>query len=136
MHTLGRIALSVLIALSLPACNTAQKYAKNNAAGSQWLSAHAGAAAINVSGRWNAPEWGDTYFVQQGDRVTGHLGKYLVRGVISGRTLYLLAIQDGWVYYSVVAEKVDRSAFEGYYSDSVPFTEKGKTPIAIVRAVQ
>lgn len=133
MKTLGRLTLSVLVALALPACKTAEKYAKNNAATAQWLNANAGASTIDVSGYWRSDDWGLTYFSQKGNRVTGHLGKYPVGGVVRGHTLYLAVTEDGWTYYTVAAGLVQKGVLEGFYSDSVPFSTKDQSPIMLTR---
>jgi hypothetical protein len=133
MKTLGRLALSVLVALALPACKTAEKYAKNNASTAQWLNANAGVASIDVSGYWKSDDWGLSYFSQKGNRVTGHLGKYPVGGVVRGHTLYLAVTEDNWTYYTVVAAQVQRGVLEGFYSDSVPFSAGDQSPITLLR---
>ncbi len=92
--------LSVLVALALPACKTAEKYAKNNAATAQWLNAKRCASTIDVSGYWRSDDWGLTYFSQKGNRVTGHLGKYPVGGVVRVTRSNLAVTEDGWTYYN------------------------------------
>jgi hypothetical protein len=133
MKTLGPLALSVLVALALPACKTAEKYAKNNAATAQWLNANAGSSSIDVSGYWRSDDWGLSYFTQKGNRVTGRLGKYPVGGVVRGRSLYLAVTEDNWTYYTVVAAQVQKGVLEGFYSDSVPFSKEDQSPITLVR---
>jgi hypothetical protein len=133
MKTPGCLVLSALIALALPSCKTAEKYAHNNAATTQWLSASAGKALIDVTGYWRSDDWGTSYFTQKGNRVTGHLGKYPVTGVIRGHTLYLAATEEGWTYYTIAVSRVQRGALEGYYSDSVPFSTKNQSPITLIR---
>ncbi len=126
-----------LLALTflLTGCNTAEKYAANQAATDAWLSSKAGRAGMNVEGAWEALEYGwggPGRFVQQGNQVTGALGNYTVRGVVNGNTLYLAFISSGWTYYTGVVQK--RGALlGGFYSSSVPFSAQDQGSLNLRR---
>jgi hypothetical protein len=133
MKTLRCLLLGVLVTLALPGCNTAEKYAQNNAATAQWLNANAGIPSVDVSGRWHSDDWGGTFLTQKGNRITGYVGKYPVGGVVKGRTIYLALTEDGWTYYTVTAASVQKNAIEGFYSDSVPFAPQDESPFQLLR---
>jgi hypothetical protein len=57
-----------------------------------WLRSNATTAApeMNIAGYWASSDWGDSYFRQQGGKISGMLGSYPVRGVINQHTAYLV----------------------------------------------
>ena len=112
----------ILSAVLLTACNSPKRFEANHAAARQWLTAQAGTAGGNISGRWKdatRDAWGDASLVQRGNKITGTLGVYDVEGVMSGSRVFLALKADDWYYYSV--EAIYRgSTLEGLYSRSVP----------------
>ena len=60
--------------------------------GKEWLAGYNEPATVNVSGTWQAKEWGQITLVQaQGSRdVTGRGDGWDITGVVSGNTAYLL----------------------------------------------
>jgi hypothetical protein len=115
---------SVICLMLLAGCNTAEKYAANQAATDAWLSSKAGRASVNISGAWEALEWGwggAGRFTQSGNKISGALGNYTVRGVVNGSTVYLAFVSGGWTYYTAVLTKRG-SMLGGFYSSSIPFS--------------
>jgi len=133
MKTLGFLVLGLLVVLALPACNTAEKYAANNAAAKQWLAANAGASYIDVSGRWHADSWGGAMLTQTANKITGTIGDYTVNGVVKGRVVYLALSEDRWIYYTIIAKLTSSGALEGYYSGDVPYAPADEKPFTMVR---
>lgn len=134
MKTLGFLLLGALIAAVLPGCNLAERYHENNAATAQWIDANAGIPKINVSGKWHSDDWGDAILTQKGNRVTGHIGNYPVGGSVKGSTVFLALTDDGWTYYTAIAEMTWQKNLEGSYCDSVPFEPEGREPFQLIRA--
>lgn len=133
MKTLGYLVLGLLVVLALPACNTAEKYAANNAAAKQWLAANSGSASINVGGRWHADSWGGALLSQSSGKITGTLGDYTVNGVVKGRVVYLALSEDGWVYYTIMAKQTASGALEGFYSGEVPYSPADEKAFSMER---
>ncbi len=126
--------LCFLIAvLALAGCNLKEKYAKNNAAADGWTNQRTAPAQINVTGNWKSDAWGKAEFTQKGREVTGKLGDYKIRGVVSGYRVYLLAHEDGWVYYTIVLKRQTSNALEGSYSSSVPYLATDEKDIYLRR---
>jgi len=120
------VAFAVLLSFLFTGCSVwddfnDQRYSRNNAAGDEWLSDQFDPAEVDVSGTYRSRDWGHTLLVQDGDKVRGHLGDYPVKGVVSGRKLYLLISQGGWYYYSAILEYIQPGVLVGSYSQSVPY---------------
>lgn len=122
-----------VVMLALVGCNTSQKYAANNAAAQRWLDEHGRAASIGVSGTWYSDEWGGARLSQSGRTVTGSMGNYSVRGVISGPHAYLLLHSNGWVYYTAIIGRPSHDVLSGFYSSSVPFDVMDQRPLELRR---
>lgn len=86
--------------------------------GKAWLDLKKAPHEIDVSGRWNSPEWGKSTFKQDGRDVTGWLGDYPVKGVVSGDSLYLLIYSGERVRYFSELKPLDGSNLRGFYSRS------------------
>ncbi len=113
-----------LLTLIFSSCNTAEKYAANQAATDNWLAASKGSAGITVGGVWEPEEvgWGGNAVLEQrGNQVRGKVGNYTVLGVINGSKLYMALISDDWTYYTAILTKKG-SKLTGYYSSQVPFS--------------
>jgi hypothetical protein len=126
--------LAAVAALALTGCNLKEKYARNNAAATEWLEANAGKSSVKISGAWEAsdPGWGAILLEQTGNKVTGSIGSYTVDGHVKGDTAYLALKSDGWVYYTVVA-KMSSGKLLGFYSPSVPFSSEDQSAIHLRR---
>lgn len=97
----------LMFSLGLTACNTQERYARNNAASRAWLAANPASGHTRVAGNWQPDDegWGTASFQQSGSRVTGTIGLYTVEGHVSGDDLYLVMSDGGWAYYSAVLKK-------------------------------
>jgi hypothetical protein len=135
MKTLLPILATCLTAAILCGCNSPEKYASNNAAARQWLANQTQRATINVSGTWHSDDWGSSYFTQTGRTVTGHLGNYPVKGVVSGNEAYLTVESNGWVYYTAILTRPTRDRLEGYYSRRVPYSAPHRESLVLVRTL-
>lgn len=84
--------------------------------GQTWLDSKKDNPTINVSGSWISPEWGSARFKQENRNVSGALGDYPVKGVVSGDTLYLLMYSGSKVDYSAELKALDNNTLKGSYS--------------------
>lgn len=133
-----RSLLVLTVFVSLTGCAALQKvdkerYERNKALGSTWLSDQLLAPEINVAGNWNSPDWGRVLFVQSKNKVTGYLGDYKVDGVVSGKKAFLLLSDGGWNYHSAVLEKPSKDVLIGYTSRSVPYEVNKRAEIRLDR---
>jgi hypothetical protein len=120
MKSLG-IAL-LMFSLGLTACNTKERYARNNAAARSWLAANPASGHMRVAGSWQPDDegWGTAKLEQAGSRVTGSIGLYTVEGHVSGEDLYLVMSEGGWAYKTHLLKKKGET-LKGFYSAYVPF---------------
>lgn len=94
---------------------------KADTRGKDWLDAQKDPAAINVSGNWDS-DFGLIHLDQTaGSRdVSGTEGKYELKGVVSGKALYLLfATRRGGVDYCAVLDSSDNTTMIGQYHYAV-----------------
>ena len=113
--TQKRWILTLVLVLFFLLCSCGRNIDK---AANDWLKSQAGPALVDVSGEWNAGYamgggWGGGEFYQYGNDITGTLGFYTVRGVVSGTTLYLNLISGDSVYYTAKLEKKGEDVYRG-----------------------
>jgi hypothetical protein len=107
-----RIILVVFFGLLLVSCQVGLPMVE----GTKWLDSKNDRPEINISGMWTSPEWGAATFKQEGKDITGVLGDYPVRGVVSGDRIYLLMYYDDKVDYFAELNASDNKTFKGFYS--------------------
>ncbi len=102
--------------------------------GQAWLDSKKDNPTINVSGAWASTEWGSSTFKQEGKNVSGVLGDYPAKGVVSGDTLYLLMYSGSKVDYSAELKALDNNTLKGSYSKySIVEQADSKRPINLKR---
>ncbi|MFP4668738.1 MAG: hypothetical protein ACLFMN_08075, partial [Desulfobacterales bacterium] len=139
MKNLLYSCIAVMMLLPLMACSTAMTKAEVD----PWLDkiSEDRAAQINVDGRWqdenagpNAPfGWGKGSFEQQENQLEGSLGKYNVKGKVSGDTVYLVLLSGGEVHYTAKLKKQKDDILRGNYFDESDSEQKEGTPMALER---
>lgn len=117
------IALIVTSALFLLSCG-----GTTVTQGENWLASKADKPEMDVSGTWTSPEWGPASFKQDGKNVTGMLGDYPARGVVSGNVLYLMMYAGEKADYFAELKATDLNTFNGVYSKYKPVDEVRKDP--------
>jgi len=91
----------------------------NIQAADDWLASKANAAPkVNMTGKWDAGSawaggWGEGNFIQDKANFTGPLGLYYVKGVVSGKDLYLVLLSNNRVYYTAQMTKQSDGSFSG-----------------------
>jgi hypothetical protein len=96
--------------------------------GDEWLASKNGKAEVDISGSWNSPEWGFAMFNQVSNTVTGTLNDYNIKGVVSGREIYLYMYTANLlkdtnnpksdkdvIHYSAKLVVTDEKTLNGYY---------------------
>jgi hypothetical protein len=137
MKTLATTLSAVFLMVSLSSCSwLKEKYAKNESASVAYLSEKKSAPArMNIEGLWYSPQWGIVVFKQEGGGELSGIFRdyYVVNGVVSGRNAYITLIDDDWVEYTVELKRKNRGELTGYYSPSVPFSEKDALELVLKR---
>lgn len=104
-------------------------YAKNSSKaleglGQAWLDEHKDPAQVNVYGDWDT-EFGDIHLNQEGlmRDVKGMGGGYEIRGVISGKSIYLLFLtgKDSVDYCAVLTQENNQGFYGTYYNRTSKF---------------
>lgn len=116
------LGLTAALALTFASCNTAEKYEQNRLAGDKWLADKTASARINVTGTWHTDDWGGAILRQSGRQVTGTIGQFTAKGVVSGSKLYLLLSENDWIYYTAILDQPSSGQLVGFYSYTVPFS--------------
>ncbi len=76
-----------------------------------WLSkSGAEPPTIDVTGKWHDAQgsgflgWGEGYLRQEQNKISGTIGGYDIKGVVSGKTVYLVFLSGGAVYFTARLE--------------------------------
>lgn len=133
MKALLRIFLPGIFAIAISACYTPADYKRNNTATAAWLSENAGTSRLNLNGAWYVDGWGDAFLEQEGNKITGHIGRFPVGGVVKGTTLFLAITDEGWTSWTAILAYAGPGHMKGYYSEQVPYTEDDREDIELKR---
>jgi len=106
-----------------------------------WLRTLSGGAApeIDVTGNWTDRygtgfhAWGNGTLRQEQEKVTGDIGDYQVKGIVSGKTVYLIFLSEGTVYYSARLELVKDSLAGNYFGPN-DRQQKSGAPMSLIKA--
>jgi hypothetical protein len=108
-----------------------------------WLNTISGGkpAEINVTGKWHDPQgsgffaWGEGYLHQEQNKITGVIGSYNIEGVVSGKTVYLVFLYYGRVYYTARLEILGDLLTGNYFSAKDKEQKRGY-PTSFVKIVE
>lgn len=114
--------------VSLASCSSALKHKEVDS----WLISKAGSekAMINITGSWQDIHknetssqpwpgysgWDKGTFEQTGRDVTGTLGNYMIKGIVSGETLVMVVMYGGTPYYMAKLKMKNNTLSGEYYS--------------------
>jgi hypothetical protein len=101
--------------------------------GDNWLASKTDKPEMDVSGKWSSPEWGEANFKQEDRNVTGMLGDYPVKGVVSGNGFYLMMISGDKVHYFAELKATDKNTFKGLYSSKYATVDEAKNAPPLTR---
>jgi hypothetical protein len=137
MKTLAITLSAVVLMASFSSCSwLKEKYAKNEKASAAYLSEKKTAPSkMNIEGVWYSPQWGVVVLNQEpGGRLTGIFQDYyVVNGVVSGKEAFITLIDDDWVEYTVELRRKNWEELVGFYSPSVPFSDKDAHEVVLKR---
>ncbi len=97
-------------------------------------------AELDISGKWYDAKgnkifgWGEGYFRQEKNKVTGVIGNYNVKGTVSGKHIYLVFIYGGAVYYTARLEMIEDGLLAGNYFDADDKTQSNGYPTSLAKA--
>jgi len=135
-------AVLLLSAYFILSCSSAMNIIEADA----WLASKADAASptVDITGKWqdaeydystswNALGWGVGELVQKGANVSGIIGNYEFKGMVSGKKIYFVALYGGKVYYTANFEMNDNKELVGNYYDAKDKEQKAPYPMRLKR---
>jgi hypothetical protein len=107
-----------------------------------WLSTISGGKPpeIDITGRWRDTQgsgfftWGEGYLKQEQNKISGVIGDYNIKGVVSGKIVYLVFLYGGRVYYTARLE-LFKDLLTGNYFKANDKKQKGGYPISFEKTV-
>ncbi len=107
-----------------------------------WLNTLSGGkpSEIDVTGRWRDVQgsgpftWGEGYLRQEQGKVSGAIGGYDIKGVVSEKIVYLVFLSQGHVYYSARLETF-QDLLTGSYFDANDRRQIKGSPISLAKTV-
>ena len=130
------LATLALVSLSSGCALTAEKNNKNIAAAAAWLQANdKGPAKTNFEGVYYSPDWGTVTLNQRDDKITGAIAHFQVKGFATGKSAYLLLVDDGWTEHTMILKRKSSEIVDGSYSSYIPFSTKDALPVHLDKIV-
>ena len=78
--------------------------------------------------------WGEGYLKQDQNKVSGAIGNYNIKGIVSGNKVYLVFIYGGSVYYTARLEMID-GLLVGNYFEADDKEQSNGYPTSLARKV-
>jgi len=134
-----RSFLAVVLTLSLIfviSCATTQKEID------PWLNTISGGKPpeIDITGKWRDTQgsgfftWGEGYLHQEHNQIKGIIGDYNIKGVVSGKIVYLVFLYGGRVYYTARLE-IFQDSLTGNYFKANDKEQKRGYPASFTKTV-
>ena len=117
-------------------CALTEKYNKNNATAQAWLQANdKGCAKTNFEGIYYSPDWGAIVLKQLDSKITGAILHYQIKGIATGKSAYLLLVDDDWAEHTMILRRKSFEVVSGSYSSHMPYVEKGSRTVHLDKIV-
>ena len=108
-----------------------------------WLNTISGGEppAIDITGKWHDAQasglfgWGEGYLRQEQSKISGAIGGYGVKGVISGKIVYLAFLSNRAVYYTARLESSQNFLVGNYFKGFDKKQKKGNS-MALEKTVE
>src|ERR1700689_3070337 len=113
-----QLTSAVTLLLLCISFSTSLAAAKVEVEGKAWLDSQKDSAEINVNGAWDSEEWGAFHLTQsEGSREVGGNGRgYVITGVVSGKSLFMLFSARRGVEYCATLSPNGENSLIGTYS--------------------
>jgi hypothetical protein len=105
-----------------------------------WLTTKAAGtnAAVNISGTWKDAlndtdsfmSWGEGEWSQTGNTITGNISSYVIKGIVSGKTVYIVLYNGNRVDYTAKLELKNNNELYGDYFISRDPGQTKPTPMS------
>jgi len=86
---------------------------------------------IDITGRWRDSQgtgfftWGEGFLRQEQDKISGAIGDYNIKGIVSGKIVYLVFLSGGTVYYTARLEMFQDLLTGNYFKANDKEQRKG-----------
>jgi len=98
---------------------------------------------IDITGKWHDAHaqgsywfgWGEGHLRQEGDKISGVIGSYNIKGVVSGKIVYLVFLYGGTVYYTARLEMFQDLLTGNYFKANDKEQKKGY-PASFAKTVE
>ena len=96
---------------------------------------------MDVSGRWHDAQesgffgWGEGYLRQEQSKISGAIGGYDIKGVVSGKIVHLVFLSRGTVYYTARLEVFQNLLVGNYFKANDKEQTKGY-PTSFAKTVE
>lgn len=80
-----------------------------------WIEDYKGPSSIDITGTWMSSDWGTAVLKQDGNRVSGVLGDYFIKGRITDKTIRMGFYFDTDLYFSVIMDMINKDELKGKY---------------------
>jgi hypothetical protein len=123
-----QLTFAVTLLLLCISFSTSLAAAKVEVEGKEWLDSQKDSAEINVNGAWDSEEWGAFHLTQsEGSReVGGNGGGYVITGVVSGKSLFMLFSARRGVEYCATLSPNGENSLIGTYSSRKSLVHSGR----------
>ncbi len=129
MRSLSTVFFALLLIFVISCTHGALKQEEIN----PWLNTISGGkpAEIDITGKWHDTQgtgfftWGEGYLRQERNKISGTIGDYNIEGVVSGKTVYLVFLSGGRVYYTARLEMFQNSLTGNYFKANDKEQTKG-----------
>jgi len=117
-------------------CALTEKYNKNSAAAQSWLQANnKRPAKTNFEGVYYSPDWGTVVLKQHAGKLTGGIAHYQIKGIATGKSAYLVLVDDEWAGHTMILKRKDAETVCGSFSPHMPYAEKDSKPVCLDKIV-
>ena len=108
-----------------------------------WLNKISGSKSpeIDITGRWQDAQgsgmltWGEGHLRQEKAKVSGAMGSYHIKGVVSGKIVYLVFLYKDAVYYTARLE-LFQGLLTGNYFKGKDREQKWGYPVSFTKIVE
>jgi hypothetical protein len=96
---------------------------------------------IDITGKWRDTQgsgfftWGEGYLRQERNKISGVIGDYNIKGVVSGKIVYLVFLSRGTVYYTARLEVFQDLLTGNYFKANDRKQTKGY-PMSLAKTVE
>jgi hypothetical protein len=96
---------------------------------------------LDITGKWHDAQgsgffsWGEGYLRQEQNKISGAIGGYDIKGIVSGKIVYLVFLSRGIVYYTARLEMF-QDLLTGNYFKANDKKQTKSIPMSLAKTVE